>query len=140
MRLEVMVSGWMTTCLVTISPGRPVIEAYALMAEHGIHHLPVLEGERLVGILSDRDLHRAAPLWKEHKPRDLQHLMTPVADVMTKQGFVTIDPLAKLSEAAKRLVEGRVNSLPVLDGDRVVGILTSHDILRAVMGLPRAEP
>jgi acetoin utilization protein AcuB len=139
MRLKEMVSGWMAEHPVTMSPGRPVVEAYALMAEHGIRHLPVVEGERLVGIISDRDLHRRAPLGRARE--GVQDLFrTPVSEIMTRESFVTVDPMSTLEEAASLLVRHKVHSLPVIDRDRLVGILTTHDILRALTGLPREKP
>lgn len=139
MRLNEMVGGWMTDNPVTLTPERPVIAVYALMAEHEIRHVPVVEDGRLVGLISDRDLHQATPLGRARKPGDIAHLFTtPVSEIMTKEGFVTVDPQTTLGEAAKRLVDANVHSLPVLDGDRLVGILTTHDILRAVMGLGKS--
>jgi acetoin utilization protein AcuB len=141
MRLQEMVSGWMTDRPVTIAPDRPIIEAYALMTEHEIRHIPVLEAGRLVGIVSDRDLHRATPLKNARRAGDVQQLFTtPVSEIMTREGFVTVDPQTTLGEAAKLLVHRKVSSLPVLDGERLVGIVTTHDLLRALMGMPRERP
>lgn len=138
MRLNDMVSGWMTDHPVTMTPDRPVIEVYALMAEHGIRHIPIVEGERLVGIVSDRDLHRLAPIRRGWRADDVGPLFcTPVSEIMTREKLLTVDPVATLAEAATLLVSAKVGSLPVLDGDRLVGLLTSYDLLRALMGLPR---
>jgi CBS domain-containing protein len=139
MRLNDMVSGWMSEHPVTLAPSRPIIEAYALMAEYGIGHLPVLAEGRLVGIVSDRDLHRAARLRDARKPADVSHLFaTPVAEIMTRAPFATVEPLATIREAAAKLLAFDVHSLPVVEeGDRLVGLLTSSDLLRALVGTSR---
>jgi acetoin utilization protein AcuB len=139
MRLKETASGWMTDDPVTLAPDRPVIEAYALMIGHGVRHLPVMKAGNLVGMISDRDLQRATRLDRARKPGDIAHLFsTPVSDIMTRERFVTIDPLTSLGEAAALMVGEDVHALLVLDGERLVGILTTHDILRAVTG--RAAP
>jgi acetoin utilization protein AcuB len=140
MRLNDMVGGWMTDNPVTIAPDRPVIEAYALMAENEVRHLPVVKDGKLVGIVSDRDLHRISPLSKERPAGDVEYLFTtPVSFVMTKSGFVTAEPQTTLAEAARTLVATNIHSLPVLDGEKVVGILSTHDLLRALLGMAREK-
>ena len=139
MRLSETVGGWMTEDPVTMTPDRPVIEAYALMAEHEVRHIPVVERGRLVGIISDRDLHRASPLGKAREPGDVGHLFTtPVAEIMTRSEIRTVAPATPLGEAARQLVHAKVSSLPVLAGDRLVGIITTQDLLRALLGMSRA--
>lgn len=140
MRLEDLVSGWMTDHPITIAPEQPVIEAYAAMVEHGIHHIPVLKEGKLVGIVSDRDLHRSAPLGGGRTFKDAEAVFkTPVAMIMTKENLLTVGPLATLAEAAKILVEANVHSLPVVDGDRLVGLITTRDLVAALLGLARAR-
>lgn len=140
MRMTDTVTAYMTEHPITIAPVRPVVEAYAIMAEHGVRHLPVVENGRLVGMISDRDLHRGAPLRDARKPGAVDRLFaTPVAEIMTLPPLVTIDPLTTLGEAARLLIETGVHSLPVLDEEqRLVGIVTTHDLLRALTGRPRA--
>lgn len=119
MRLNELVSGWMTDRPVTITPDRPVAEALATMSRHGIRHLLVVDGERLLGVVSDRDIACAA------------RLEQPVSAIMTADEIITADPLTTLAEAARTLVFAKVGALPVLDGGRLVGLVTTHDLLRA---------
>lgn len=133
----------MTASPVTIDPEAPVGTALAVMTEREIRHLPVTDAQgRLVGMVSDRDLRCAAiaPAFAEHlsaaarrRLRGLDATLENlrVRDVMTWD-VVTIDPEAPLAQAAAIMVEGRFGSLPVVDGGRLVGIVTERDALRAL--------
>jgi CBS domain-containing protein len=133
MTLDAMVSAWMTDRPVTVKPDASVFSAYATMAERGIRHLLVVEGDRLVGIVSDRDLSKKMALHGARRPKDLQPLFdTPVSAIMTREGFVTATPVTTLAEAARLLVYEKVSALPVLDGDRLVGLVTTEDLLWAL--------
>ncbi|GIW73179.1 MAG: hypothetical protein KatS3mg102_2721 [Planctomycetota bacterium] len=134
MREAQLVSGWMTEHPVTVEPDEPVVDAYALMTQHSIRHLPVVEGGRLVGILSNRDLYRASPRFGGKSHRAVAALFrTPVREVMTREGLLTVEPTTTVAEAARLLIEAKVSSLPVLEGERLVGIITSEDLLRALL-------
>lgn len=144
MRLNELVATWMSEPPVTVPRHAPIMTAYALMADHGIRHLPVVEGDRLVGVVSDRDLHRKASLRDACAADELRPLLSvPVGEIMTREGLLTVRPDTTMAEAASKLIAARVGSLPVVDGDRLVGILTTYDLLRALVDLERwavAEP
>jgi len=120
---------------VTIGPDASLQEASALMRKGRIHHLPVVgEGGRLVGIITDRDLTHAAvlPALADQMPWDARRLKAPrVRDAMT-WAVVTTRPDATLVEAGLVMVERHIGSLPVVEGDRLVGILTERDVLKAL--------
>lgn len=102
--------------------------AQDLMREHCVRHLPVLRGTRLAGVLSDRDLRRGLQATK------------CVQDIMTLNP-ISISPDAAVDEAAAIMDARRVSSLPVVSNNRVVGILTTTDVLRAFVSLSGvAEP
>jgi acetoin utilization protein AcuB len=128
---------------VTIGPEAPLQEASELMRSRGIHHLPVVgDVGRLIGIITDRDLTHAAlvPALAERMPGDARRLKAPrVRDAMT-WGVVTTRPDATLVEAGLVMVERRIGSLPVVEGDRLVGILTEHDVLKALRNDIGPEP
>ena len=139
MRLRDLTSGLMTESPVTIGPDRPLIEALALLGANGFRHLPVTDGEgRLLGILSDRDIHRALAEPATDPSRRVHEMS--VAKVMTGRDLATATPLTTLLEAARMLLERKVSALPVLDGERVVGILTTDDILRAFIEAAARRP
>jgi acetoin utilization protein AcuB len=123
----------MTQSLITVSPGTSVTEAKAMMSKDRIRHLLVTDGGKLVGLVTDRDirLNLASPatslsVW------ELNYLLArlTVGDVMTKS-LITIAPDRDAGEAARMMLEHRIGALPVLDGTRLVGILTETDIVRA---------
>ena len=131
----------MTAKPMTIDPEAPVETAVAVMRERGLRHLPVVDPEgRLIGILTDRDLRSAmfGPALAEYLPADqggrLRALAgcldeVQVAHVMT-WGVVTIGPDAPVAQAAAIMADARVGSLPVVEGRRLVGIVTEHDVLK----------
>jgi acetoin utilization protein AcuB len=130
----------MTRGPVTIGPEASLREASALLRKRGIHHVPVVgDGGRLIGMLTDRDLVHAAlvPALADRMPWDARRLKTPrVRDAMT-WAVLTTRPDATLVEAGLVMVERRIGSLPVVEGDRLVGLLTEHDLLKALRpGIP----
>jgi acetoin utilization protein AcuB len=128
---------------VTIDPEAPLATALAVMRERGLRHLPVTdERGRLIGIVTDRDIRSAifAPAIAEYLPSDgrarlrsfaasIEHVR--VRDVMT-WGAVTIGRDAPIAQAAAVMADARVGSLPVVDGEQLVGIVTERDVLRAL--------
>ncbi len=124
------VGAWMTRDLVTVAPDEPLFAAVERMAERRIRHVLVLDEDgALAGILSNRDVVRAVML---HPDRRLDLHGTLVREVMTRPPLTTIGPQESLGEAADRMLELHANALPVLEGGKVAGILTSDDVLRAV--------
>lgn len=119
-RLHEPVSEHMATRISTLAPSSTVGDAMKLEKERGVRHLPVVEDERLVGIVSDRDLRKALGRGKESA--------TPISEVMSTTPL-TLDPEEPISRAASCLLEGRISALPVVDDGRLVGILTLVDLL-----------
>lgn len=108
--------------------------AVEMMRSRKIRHLPVVDrGGRLVGIVTDRDLRQVVfrPSIQEWLGSSADRLgALTVADVMTR-GVITVRPGAEIREAARLMHEQKVGALPVVDDDKVVGILTEHDVLGA---------
>lgn len=123
----------MTRTVVTLGADQTLRDAIALMQRHRVRHLPVMDGERLTGILTDRDVKRATPslltgVSQEEFDRVLSE--THVSQVMTRNPF-SVTPSTSLKDALKVLIDRRFSALPVVEGDRLVGILTITDLLRA---------
>jgi acetoin utilization protein AcuB len=100
------------------------------------HHLLVLLGERLVGVISDRDLLRASSPFigrASERPQDLATLNRRVHQIMTRK-LVVVAPDTPVHEAARLMLEKRVSCLPVVTADeRVLGIVTWRDQLRSLL-------
>jgi acetoin utilization protein AcuB len=133
----------MTPDPITIEPQAAVGTAIAVMIERGVRHLPVVDDDgRLVGIVTDRDVRGAAmlPELAEHLSvtarRRLLDLGARLDDLRVRDVMswspVTIGPDAPVHVAAALMFERRVGSLPVVDGGRVVGIVTERDVLKTV--------
>ena len=141
MRLDDMVSGWMTERPTTLTPDRPLSDACTIMFDRDIRHIPVTREGRLVGIISDRDLTRRGPIADAmvHQLVD-RFFSTKVSDVMTQDDVRTVGPMTTLAEAARVLIATKRSALPVLDGDSLVGIITTHDLLRALVDTTSSVP
>ena len=127
------VADWMTPDPITIAPGASLAEAYDLMQENNVRRLPVVDRE-FRGIMTLSDVLRAMPLMADEGDRETRLMMTTrrVRDVMTYDP-VTTQSEDTLQEAAERMLEYQVSGLPVLDGDRLVGIITESDVFRLVI-------
>jgi acetoin utilization protein AcuB len=128
-----LVKDSMTRGVVVLSPETTAGEALALCRERHIRHLPVLEEGELVGIVSDRDLRSAAPaLGDPGRASALEKIL--ISDVMTPD-VVTTRPEDPIEEAANRMEERRIGCLPVVEDGVLVGILTSSDVMEALVQL-----
>lgn len=138
----------MTREVVTVPPSASLQEAAGLLVAHGISGVPVVEHGRVVGVLSERDF-LVKEQGRPETSRWLAWLTNPLAvsdqvklaartvrDAMTAPAL-TVTPSASVAKAAKRMLEGNVSRLPVLDGEGLVGIVTRADLIRA---FSRSDP
>lgn len=132
-----LVKDSMTREVVALSPETTAVEALGLCRERRIRHLPVVEGGRLVGIVSDRDLRSAAPaLGDSDRASALERI--GISDVMTRD-VVSARPDDPIEVAANRMRERRIGCLPVVEGGELVGIITSSDVMEALVYLVGAH-
>jgi CBS-domain-containing membrane protein len=145
----------MSRNVVTIRQDATLRDAIRLMLDHAISGLPVVDAEgRVVGMVTEGDLLRRAETQTErHRPRWLEILMGPgrlsdeyvrsharkVGEIMT-QAVVGVPPDAPLDQIVALMEQHRVKRLPVLDGERLVGIVSRADLLRALARLLDREP
>ena len=119
---------------VTVDENDSMKKAMDLLRERDIRHLPVLkDGEKLVGILTERDIKQASPSPATAlEIREIYYLLDKVKikQIMTRRPY-TISSTAPIEEAALIMREKKIGCLPVVDAGRVVGILTETDILDA---------
>jgi len=118
----------MRSPVITISPGTTLQDAYRIMQDKGIRHLPVLEQDQLAGIVTDRDLRLAtSALSASPFPPGGR-----VAEVMCRAPL-TADPMDPVEDAARTMREQKIGCLPVMDDGRLAGIITGIDLLDALM-------
>jgi acetoin utilization protein AcuB len=119
---------YMTTGLHTIGHDQKLAQAHKLMRTHHIRHLPVLQAGKLVGVLSDRDLNLIETL------RDVDPERVLVEEAMTPAVY-TVSPKAALDEVVREMAHHKYGCAVVLDNDKVVGVFTTVDALRAFSDL-----
>ena len=119
--------------LITINPGANVLDALNLLHQNSIRHLPVVDGDKFVGFVSEPDIRQVLllPGGKE----------IGIEEVMNKEP-VTISPEENLEEAAKLIYNYKLGGLPVLEDGKLVGLITTGDIMAAfieIMGVLQAS-
>lgn len=136
------VRDWMTTDPVTIGQGASVGAARAHMQRCDVSRLLVVDDEgRLVGIVTRGDVAEAWPSrFTDLEPVEGRELMARVmvVEVMTAP-VVSVDSETTVAEAASLMFEHRMGALPVVDDDRIVGILTSSDVLQGLVRILTRE-
>lgn len=127
----------MTASPITVPLDMPVIDAKELMARKRFRHLLVVDGTRLAGIVTDRDIKLNMPspatslsVW------EVNYLLArlTVGSVMTTT-VITVEPARDAREAARIMLDHKIGALPVVDGEEIVGILTESDFVRAFVTL-----
>ena len=109
-----------------VAPGDSVIDAIRLMAEKGVGAVLVMEGARLAGIVSERDYARKIVLHGRSSAD------TSVRDIMTAE-VVTVGPQNTVEQCMQVVTEHRIRHLPVLEGDAVIGVISTGDLVKAVI-------
>jgi CBS domain-containing protein len=122
----------------TITPQTTLPEAQRIMLECKIRRLPVLKGDKLVGIVTLGDI-------REARPSDATTLsiyeLNYLLDQLTAKDFMTPDPItispdATIAEAARIMLEHKIGGLPVVKDSRLVGMITETDLCRLLMSQP----
>jgi len=129
------VQEWMIPDPVTIPSTCTLVEAYRLMVDHKTCRLLVVDQSVLVGIVTLEDLRRKLPDslgFFSANPGSQYDDWIPVSRVMSKN-LQTIQADSSLIQAAHLLLNSQIRALPVMDGDRAIGIITESDILRALL-------
>ena len=125
----------MTTDVVTIQPQNSIAVAIRLMRQGQLRRLPVVEDGALAGIVTSGDLRRItglASILKDPSQDNFLWHHIPVANVMTRDPL-SLAPDAPISEAARLLVAHKIGGLPVVDAGRLVGIITTSDLLATLI-------
>jgi CBS domain-containing protein len=115
----------------SIGPNAMVFDAIQLMDEKNVGALPVVDNKTLVGVVSERDYTRKV-IVKGRSSKD-----TPVSGIMTKE-LLTVNPGDSVAECMRIMTEKRVRHLPVLEGTKLVGILSIGDVVNWLMSAQKA--
>ncbi|MBZ0169056.1 Inosine-5'-monophosphate dehydrogenase [Candidatus Methylomirabilis lanthanidiphila] len=121
--------------LITVETRASLRQAQRMLDQHHIRHLFVMDGKRLVGIVTDRDLRKAAPSSKSPlTTREREEFMDElkVMEVMSRK-LITAAPTTTVREAAKVMVHEKIGCLPVVHGNTLVGIVTETDLLEILV-------
>ncbi len=118
--------------VLSIAPEATVLDAVKLMAEKSVGALLVMEGERLVGIVTERDYARKVIL-KGRASDD-----TPIRDIMTCD-IVTTSSNSNIQTCMSQVTEGRIRHLPVVDDGKVTGIISIGDLVKAIIADQQEE-
>jgi acetoin utilization protein AcuB len=121
------ITNWMTSSPVCVSPDDTLEKAGALMAAGGFRQLPVVQDKKLVGIITDRDL----------RPHGGYFGSTRVDAAMTSCPLV-VSPFDSAEVAARLLIKHKVGALPVVENGNVVGIISTSDLLKALLNIVQA--
>jgi CBS domain-containing protein len=114
------------TTLWSIAPEASVFEAIKLMAEKNIGSLPVLAGGKLLGVFTERDYTRNVALQGKSSRE------TRVHEIISSQ-LVTVTPTDSIADCMRLMTENRVRHLPVVDGDKVIGIVSIGDLVNWII-------
>jgi len=125
----------MSRGLITVDKNASLRRARRILDQHRIRHLLVMDGKRLVGIVTDRDLRQAAPsskspLTTSEREEFMDELK--VAEVMSRK-LITASPDTTVREAARVMVSEKLGCLPVVNGNQLVGIVTETDLLEMLV-------
>jgi acetoin utilization protein AcuB len=138
MNKKLLVRDWMTENLVTIKPQTTLPEAQRILFAYKIRRLPVMNSEKLVGIVTLGDI-------REAKPSDATSLsiyeLNYLMDRLTAKDFMTPNPItiapdAAIAEAARLMMEHKIGGLPVVENGKLVGIITETDFCLLLMSQP----
>ncbi|MCB1224207.1 MAG: CBS domain-containing protein [Verrucomicrobiales bacterium] len=126
----------MSSHLITVHHGDPVSKVRQLIRDTGVHHIPVVNGDELVGMVSWTDVLRVSfgdAFHTDERTVDATLDHTMKLEELMKNDPVSIQQTEPIRAAAEQLAKGDFHSLPVLDGKKLVGIVTSTDLIRYLL-------
>jgi CBS domain-containing protein len=129
----------MTPDPLTVTPQASIAEVWDLMREADVRHIPVVQDDALVGMVSDRDLARvdiARLLRVEGADALREELTTPIAKVMSSN-VIAVEPETEIGDVIDLLLEHKIGAVPVVQEEtrEVLGIISYVDVLRALQGI-----
>ena len=129
------VKDFMTKKVIYVSPTTKVAKAADIMKEQGIHRLPVIENDKLVGLVTAGTIEKASPsVVTSLSVYEMNYLLnkTTVGEVMIRE-VLTISKYASLEDAVYRMRQNNIGVLPVVDQDQISGVITDKDVFGAFL-------
>lgn len=129
------VKDFMTRKVVYVSPDTTVAHTADMMREQGLRRLPVIENDRLVGVVTERTMAEASPSKVTSLSiYEMNYLLnkTKIRDIMARD-VVTVSPYASLEDAVYAMMKNQVGILPVVEADQVFGVITEKDVFKAFL-------
>ena len=124
----------MSTNLITVTPSATLAEARTLMHENRIHHIPVVEGDQIVGLITLTNVLAATDSFLRDDQTRIHANEIGIGDAMVTD-VATVDVNASLRHAALFLEKHKIGCLPVLDDGKLVGIITDTDFVAVAINL-----
>ena len=131
--MVLLMRDWMAREVLTLGPEASAFDALRLCRERRIRHIPVVKDDRLVGIVSDRDIRDASPPFGDPERVDVLK-KTRLEDMMTRKAIMAA-PDDTIVHGAQEMYERKIESLPVVSEGKLLGIVTSSDVMRALTAL-----
>lgn len=129
------VKDFMTKKVIYVSPTTKIAKAADIMKEQGIHRLPVIENDKLVGLVTAGTIEKASPsVATSLSVYEMNYLLnkTTVGEVMIRE-VLTISKYASLEDAVYRMRQNNIGVLPVVDNDQISGVITDKDVFGAFL-------
>lgn len=127
------VSDIMTTDVISLDPSASIAEGARIFEENKIHHIPIVDGDVLIGIVSKSDyLFFRRGFVKGQNDRDIEEIRMrnyKISHIMTK-GIAKLEPTDKINVALEVFKENMFHAIPIVDNGKLVGILTTYDIIK----------
>jgi acetoin utilization protein AcuB len=136
------VGDYMTKDPISVGEDTSMSEAAVLLRQHHVRHLPVVEGNVLVGIVTDRDIRKASPSLLSGVDRSkFEEVLanTPISRIMTREPF-TVHADTDLREVVQLLVDKNVGSVPVVNGNELIGLFTEVHALKVLVSVLSQVP
>ncbi len=133
-----LIKGWMTSEVITITEDTSMMKAGQIMKENNVHHLPVVRDGELVGMVTDRDIKEASP--SKATTLDLHELYYLLSDLKVKdimsRNVITVDADDTVEKAAVIMLEHHIGGLPVVNKKgEMIGIITQGDVFRVLISI-----
>jgi acetoin utilization protein AcuB len=136
-----LVQDLMTTNVFTVEPQDMIDRVFFLIHYEKVRHLPVIDKGKVIGIVSDRDMYKALgpksnsnAIESNKNGTELHVIPKKVSNIM-RRGVITVAPETPVTEAAGIMADNKIGALPVLQNDKLVGILSATDILKVFSNL-----